>query len=206
MQKLALIIAMLISGLIHGQTNYEQGMQKAFELWRTNPSEAANVFERIAAAEKDNWLPSYYAAQVNISSSFGEQDKEKLTAQLAKAHDLVNDAKSISPNNPEIMVLEAMMHTAWVAYDGNAYGMKLSPIIAGLYSKAVIIAPENPRVVLGKAEWDMGSARFFGQDTAPFCKDIKRSLDLFANFKPESPFHPNWGKDRAEQAQAQCNQ
>lgn len=206
MQKLALIIAMVISGLLNAQTNYEKGMQKAFELWGTNPTEASNLFERIAAAESENWLPAYYAAQVNITSSFGEQDKEKLTAQLGKAQDLINDAKSISPNNPELMVLEAMMHTAWVAYDGNTYGMKLSPIIAGLYSKALAIAPENPRVVLSKAEWDMGSARFFGQDVTPFCKDVKRSLELFANFKPESSFHPNWGKERAEQVLAQCNQ
>ena len=206
MQKLALIIAMVISGLLNAQTNYEKGMQKAFELWGTNPTEASNLFERIAAAESENWLPAYYAAQVNITSSFGEQDKEKLTAQLGKAQDLINDAKSISPNNPELMVLEAMMHTAWVAYDGNTYGMKLSPIISGLYSKALAIAPENPRVVLSKAEWDMGSARFFGQDVTPFCKDVKRSLELFANFKPESSFHPNWGKERAEQVLTQCNQ
>ena len=206
MQKLALIIAMVISGLLNAQTNYEKGMQKAFELWGTNPTEASNLFERIAAAESENWLPAYYAAQVNITSSFGEQDKEKLTAQLGKAQDLINDAKSISPNNPELMVLEAMMNTAWVAYDGNTYGMKLSPIISGLYSKALAIAPENPRVVLSKAEWDMGSARFFGQDVTPFCKDVKRSLELFANFKPESSFHPNWGKERAEQVLTQCNQ
>ena len=45
----------------------------------------------------------------------------------------------------------------------------------------------------------MGSAKYFGQDTAPFCKDLERSIELFANFKPETPYHPNWGKERAEQ-------
>jgi hypothetical protein len=205
MQKLALLVAMFITSLIYGQ-NYEQGMQKAFELWGSNPTEAANLFERIATAETDNWLPAYYAAQVNITSSFGETDKEILTAKLKKAQDLLNDATAISANNPEILVMEALMNTAWVAYDGANYGMTLSPKIAQLYGMASSISPNNPRVVLNKAEWDMGSARFFGQDTAPFCKDIKRSLELFANFKPESPFHPNWGKERAEQVLAQCNQ
>ena len=110
----------------------------------------------------------------------------------------------ISKENPEILVLQAMLHTAYVAFDGMTYGMKLSPKITELYSQAKQIDPTNPRVVFSKAEWDMGSAQFFGKDTAPFCKDIGSALELFANFKPESQFYPNWGKDRAEQIFKNC--
>ncbi|ULC59096.1 hypothetical protein MBM09_14430 [Flaviramulus sp. BrNp1-15] len=205
MKHLIIIATVLVSGFINAQTNYEKGMHKAFELWGSNnPTEASNLFERIAAAEPDNWLPPYYAAQVNIVHSFGEKDEEKLTAQLKKAQDLINDATAISKNNPEILVLQALLHTAWVAYDGATYGMTLSGKVVELYTKATQIAPENPRVVFCKAEWDMGGARYFGQDTTPFCKDIERAIELFANFKPETPFHPNWGKDRAEQVLATC--
>jgi len=204
MQKLAIILALFITHLLSAQTNYEKGMQKAFELWGTNPTEASNLFERIAKAESDNWLPSYYAAQVIILNSFGETDKAKLTGQLSKAQDLVNDATAISKNNPEILVLQALLHTAWVAFDGATYGMTLSGKVVALYQQAEQIAPNNPRVVLNKAEWAMGGARFFGQDTTPFCKDVEHALELFANFKPESQFHPNWGKERAEQVLAQC--
>ncbi len=205
MQKLAIILVLFITQLLSAQTNYEKGMQKAFELWGTNPTEASNLFERIAKAEPDNWLPSYYAAQVLITQSFGEQDKDKLTAQLAKAQNLLNDATAISKNNPELLILQALLHTAWVAYDGATYGMTLSPKVSALYAKAEQIAPNNPRVVLNKAEWAMGSARFFGQDTTPFCKDVERALELFANFKPETAFYPNWGKERAEQILESCN-
>ena len=59
-------------------------------------------------------------------------------------------------------------------------------------------------MVYGKAEWDMGSARFFGQDNSPFCGDIEKSIELFTNFKPETPFHPNWGKERAEDVLKSC--
>lgn len=45
-------------------------------------TEAANLFERIAKAESDKWLPLYYAAQINIMNSFGERNEEKLSAQL----------------------------------------------------------------------------------------------------------------------------
>ena len=206
MQKLALLIAFIISGIVSAQTNYEKGMQKAFELWGTNPTEASNLFERIAAAETNNWLPSYYAAQVLVLQGFEIKDKDKLDAQLKKAQDLINDATAISKNNPEILVLQALLHTVWVAYDGATYGMQLSPKVAALYQQAFQIDPTNPRVVLNKAEWDMGSARFFGQDTAPFCKDIESALELFANFKPETLFHPNWGKKRAEEVLASCKE
>tara|TARA_R110002049_G_scaffold231823_5_gene404423 strand:+ start:2534 stop:3157 length:624 start_codon:yes stop_codon:yes gene_type:complete len=205
MKHLIIIATLLVSVLTNAQTNYEKGMQKAFELWRSNnPVEASNMFERIANAEPDNWLPAYYAAQINIVNSFGLTDKEKLTAQLKKAQDLINDATAISKNNPEIMVLQALLHTAWIAYDGATYGMALSGKVVELYTEAAQIAPENPRVVYCKAEWNMGSAKYFGQDTTPFCKDLERAIELFAKFKPETPFHPNWGKERAAQILETC--
>ncbi|WP_298338509.1 hypothetical protein [uncultured Algibacter sp.] len=199
MKKIIIIATLLVSGFINAQTNYEKGMQKAFDLWGENkPIEAANLFERIAKAETDNWLPPYYAAQINIIYSFGERDEEKLTAKLKKAQDLINDATAISKENPEILVLQALLHTAWVAYDGATYGMTLSGKVVELYTKANMLAPENPRVVYCKAEWDIGGAKYFGQDTSPFCKELERAIELFANFKPETPFYPNWGADRAK--------
>ncbi len=205
MKQLIIITTLLISGILIGQTHYEKGMQKAFELWGSNqPTEASNLFERIAKAEPDNWLPAYYAAQINVINSFGERDEDKLSAKLKRAQDLINDATAISKENPEIMVLQALLHTAWVAFDGATYGMTLSGKVVELYTKAKIVAPGNPRVVYCKAEWDMGGAKYFGQDTAPFCKDIERAIELFANFKPETPFHPNWGNDRAEQILESC--
>ena len=204
MQKLIIILVMFATSFVNAQGNYEQGMQKAFEHWGNNETvEASNLFERIAAAEPDNWLPPYYAAQINILKSFGESNEETITANLKKAQDLINDATAISKNNPEILVLQALLDTAWVAYDGATYGPTLAGKVASTYAKAEQLDPTNPRVVFGKAEWGMGSARYFGQDITPFCKDIERSLELFANFKPETSFHPNWGKERAEQVFAE---
>ena len=205
MKNLFIIATFLVSVVTTAQSNFDEGMQKAFELWGSNnPTEASNLFERIANAEPDNWLPPYYAAQINIVNSFGEKNEEKLSGQLKKAQDLINDATAISKDNPEILVLQALLHTAWVAYDGATYGMTLSGKVVELYTKAEMIAPENPRVVYCKAEWNIGGARYFGQDTKPFCKDLERSLELFANFKPETPFSPNWGKDRVAMLLESC--
>lgn len=207
MKKVIILGLFLICGITNAQEQYTKGMQKAFQLWgEGKTTEASNMFERIASVELDNWLPHYYVAQVNTVASFGEKDKEKLTRQLEKAQESIDLANAISPDNPEILVQQAMTHTAWIAYDGATYGMTLSGKVVALYQKALQLAPDNPRVVFSKAEWDMGSALYFGQDTAPYCKDVEHALQLFANFKPEGEFYPNWGKDRAEVTLKNCNQ
>lgn len=205
MKKLITIALLLIGTITTAQDKYANGMQKGFELWGEGKiSEASNMFERISTAELDNWLPAYYTSQINTVASFGEKDKEKLSQQLEKAQEFVDIAKAISPNNPEILVQQAMIYTAWVAFDGATYGMTYSAKVVALYKKAIHLAPENPRVVFSNAEWGMGSAKFFGQDTTPYCEEMERSLELFTNFKPESPFHPNWGKERAEEVVKNC--
>ena len=199
MKKLLLATVLLISGIGFSQTKYETGMQKAFELWQAEkPWEAANLFERITQAEPEKWLPPYYVAQINIINGFGEKDKAKLTAQQEKALDFINQAKTNSKENAEILVLEAQWYTVWIAFDGQQYGMKYSAKVQKLYQEALQLAPNNPRVILSKAEWDIGSATYFNQSVEPYCKDIQRAIDLFATFKPEGEFYPTYGEERAK--------
>jgi len=205
MKQYLFIAFLFISGILFSQGNYENGMKKAFQLWESGKlDDAQNVFERIASAENDKWLPHYYVAQINSLKTWNEKDQMVVKSQLAKAQEHLNTAMSISESNPELMVMQANVYTNWVAFDGMTYGMKYSGKISELYNKAAKIAPENPRVVLGKAEWDMGSAKYFGKDTKPFCKDIEKSIELFKNYKAESQFHPDWGKERAEEVLKQC--
>ena len=186
------------------QTKYEQGMIKAFDLWKNNqPWEAANLFERIAQAEPDNWLPPFYVAQINVLYRFSEKDEEKLTAQLNKAQDFLNDAKALSKDNAEILVVQAQLYTAWVVFDGAKHGMTMSPKISQLYQEAYKIEPENPRTAFGKVEWELGTARWFGQDTKPFCEDLKKAVALFDTYQPKGQFYPSGGGDYAKQSLAQ---
>ncbi|NND88528.1 MAG: hypothetical protein HKM28_04700 [Flavobacteriaceae bacterium] len=207
MKSIAVCVFLMISSIGMAQNKYEQGMERAFQLWDADQSvEAANLFERIAQAELDNWLPAFYVAQINILNSFNEKDEATLTDQLQKAKMFIDRAKEIEGEHPELLVLEAQMYTAWVVFDGQKYGMSYSPKIAQLYSKAQTLAPNNPRVVLGKAEWDMGSARFFGKPITPYCAEIERAIELFTSFEPESKFHPDGGAKHAEELLARtCN-
>lgn len=205
MKNLLLIAIIFILGGIEAQTNFEKGMQKAFDTWTAGDlDEAEHIFERISKVEKNNWLPHYYIAQINSLKSWNLKDESLLKAQLDKAQEHLNAAMALSPDNPELMVLQAHVYTNWIAFDGMTYGMKYSAKVVELYNKAYTLAPENPRVVFSKADWSMGSARYFGQDHKPFCKDIEASIPLFDTFKPESKFHPNWGKNRATEVLVSC--
>ena len=200
----ALIIS-FVSSQIDAQTNFEKGMTKAFELWQADKTDQAeNMFERIAKAEPEEWLPNYYIAQINSLKSWNEKDEAILKSQLDKSQGHLDLAMSKCENNPELLVMQAQVLTNWVAYDGMTYGMKYGAKVSELYTKAYELSPTNPRVAFGKAEWAMGSAKYFGQDTTPYCKEIEASIELFDTFKPETEFHPNWCKERAEQVVEAC--
>ncbi|WP_310994208.1 hypothetical protein [Aequorivita marina] len=192
------------SNKVAEQTKYEKGMTKAMQLWQNDKSwEAANVFERIAKAEPENWLPPYYVAQINIINSFTEKDGTKLKAQLDKAQNFINDAKVISKENPDLLVLQAQLYTAWIVYDGQQYGMKYSAKATELYDKALALAPDNPHMIMAKAEWNMGSAKYFGGSLDPYCKEIQRALAVSESYKPAGKFYPRFSVDRAKQVQAE---
>ena len=205
MKKLLLTLTILTSGFTFAQTAYEKGMSKAFELWgQGKNTEASAMFERIASAEKNNWLPNYYVALVNTTTSFSTKDKETVNALLKKAQDALDIEMVKYPDNAEILVMQAMIYTGWVAFDPMTYGMTLSPKVMEMYAKAEKIDPNNPRVIFGKADYEIGGARFFGTDIKPMCAEVERAIKLFETFKPETPFSPKWGLERALQTQQEC--
>ena len=199
MKKVIIIIIVLISFNGIAQTQYQKGMQKALDLWGENkPWEAVNLFERIATAEPNEWLPPFYVSYITVIQSFGEKDEAKLKAQMEKSLRFMNDAKAIAKDEVEIILLDCLWHTVWVAYDGSTYGMSYSAKVSMMYQEALQLAPDNPRVLLNKAEWGIGGAKFFGQSTEPYCKEIQRAIELFADFKPAGEFYPTGGLKRAE--------
>ncbi|MBY0486030.1 MAG: hypothetical protein K2P85_02385 [Flavobacteriaceae bacterium] len=205
MVKIITAFALFVCSLVTAQTQYEQGMGKAFATWKEGKAtDASALFERIAAAEKNNWLPNYYVALVNTTEAFNPANSKNATALINKAQLALDDATIISPNNPEILVMQAMINTALIVQDPMTNGMKLSAPTIALYEKALQLAPENPRAVFGKAEFEIGGAKYWGTDTKPMCEKVAKSIELFAKFKPENQFSPSWGLDRAQETLKNC--
>ncbi|AYN04839.1 MULTISPECIES: hypothetical protein [unclassified Flavobacterium] len=205
MTKLIIAITLFICNILTAQTQFEQGMGKAFGLWKEGKNtEASDLFERIAAAEKASWLPNYYVALVNTTSAFKTQDKTQIDLLLTKAQNALNVELTKDSNNAELYVLQALIYTAWVVADPMTNGMKYSAKTMEMYDKAEALAPENPRVVFGKADFQLGGAKWTGIDTKPLCAQVDKAISLFATFKPETPFSPKWGLDRALEVQKTC--
>jgi hypothetical protein len=205
MTKIITTIAFFVCSILSAQTQFEQGMAKSLGLWGEGKAqEASDLMERIAAAEKTNWLPNYYVALINTTEALKPSNKANATALVEKAQKAQDEASMISQNNPELLVMQAMIYTALIVQDPMVNGMKYSPKVMELYTKAKIIAPENPRVVYCKAEFEINSAPWTGADVKKLCQDLQSAIPLFEKFKQETPFHPNWGLGRAQESLKNC--
>lgn len=199
------LVLVLASFLIPAQNKLEKGMQQAFALMQENKNdEAANILERIATVETENWLPSYHLALLKARTSFSMKDAAKRKAQIAAAEDAIATADALSPNNSEVYVVKGMINTAKIAAEPMTYGPTLSAPTVKLYKKAIALDKTNPRAHSGLAEFEMGSARFFKQDLTPYCKRIQKSIPMYDAFKPKSNLHPNWGKEWALKVIESC--
>jgi hypothetical protein len=205
MTKIITIIALFVASVVSAQGQFEQGMGKALQTWKEGkPAEAVAQLERIASVEKTNWLPNYYIALINTTQAFSEQDKTKMLSLIESAQKAQDVCNSLAQENPEVLVMQAMIHTASIVYDPMTNGQKLSGDVMYILNKAYKIAPENPRVVFQKASFEIGMAQYFGQDTKPMCAQIEKAIELFATFKPETALHPSWGLDRAQAELKNC--
>ncbi|MFK7060376.1 hypothetical protein V3Q90_09635 [Flavobacterium oreochromis] len=206
MVRFLTFLAILISSAIFAQEGkFEQGMGKALVNWKEGKiMEASAIFERIASAEKTQWLPDYYVALINCTEAFNPLNKEQVTVLIDKAQLALESAKIKNNKSEEINILQALIYTVTLIQDPINNSIKYSPLVMTEYQKALAINPNNPRAVFGKAEFELGSAKWTGIDTKPLCAEIYRSLELFTNFKPESSFHPKWGFERAKQVAATC--
>jgi hypothetical protein len=205
MKKIITTIALFVAVISSAQTQFEQGMGKACGLWKEGKNtEASAMFERIASAEKNSWLPNYYVALVNTTSAFSEKDKSKVDLLLTKAQDALDVEFIKDQNNAELYVLQALLYTAWVVQDPMTNAQKYSGKVMENYAKAKAIDPNNPRAVFGEADYQLGGAKWTGVDTKPLCAQVDKAVELFATFKPETSFSPKWGLDRALETQKNC--
>ena len=207
MKNILLSIAMLFVILtqVTAQDQYTQGMQQAFKLWSENKTTAATgLFERITNAEKEKWQPAYYAANVLITSSFMATETATKMANLEKAKKYIDIAHERSADNSEIHTLEGLLYTGYVAMDPQTYAMQYSNTIVQLHEKAIQLDPNNPRALSNKIEWEMGSARFFGQDLQPYCDRLQEILVKFDQQDTTQQFSPTYGKDRVQEVINNC--
>lgn len=154
----------------------------------------ANNFERIAGAEKAEWLPGYYAAYCYANMAYSAKG-ETIDTYCDKAEAFLKKADSISPNNSEIYTLKAQIASARISVNPMTRGQKYGMQSAELREKAKELDKTNPRPYYLEGTSNFYTPPMFGGGKDKAKPAFEKALQLYETFKPASSISPNWGKN-----------
>lgn len=159
-------------------------------------TEMANAFERIANAEKTQWLPYYYAAlcNVNIGNGYMQANQlDKIDGVMDKAQPLLQKAMQLENNNSELYLLEKMWNTGKMMVDPMNRYMTYGPAAQKSLATAKGLDPSNPRVYLLEGIDMYYTPEEYGGSKSK-AKELMNEADAKMKiFKPASSIHPTWG-------------
>ena len=165
-------------------------------------TDLANSFERIADAEKNQWLAYYYAAYCNASAGLmagsggdvmvAKADKTDPYADKAEAQ--IKKAENLMKSNSEIFVVKKMIATLRMIGDPMNRYMTYGPEAQAALDEAKKLDTNNPRVYLLEAQDKYFTPEQFGGSKEEAKVLFEKAKQLFETFKPASTVHPNWGK------------
>jgi hypothetical protein len=167
----------------------------------------ANTFQRIADAEKTQWLPYYYASLSHTMGAYrllNTPNAPKVDAEADAADDLLKKAESISKDNSEIFVVKKMINTLRMSVDPQNRYMTFGPAAQEALEKAKQLNPANPRVALLEGQDKFYTPEQYGGSKTEAKAIFEDAMKKFDSFKPESSIAPNWGLRQVKWIYAQC--
>ncbi len=212
MKKIILSLGLLVFALTtNAQSDaYKAGMKGLIgrmEAAKNNPEayqETSNGFLRIAGAEKNEWLPNYYAAYCLTMQAMFSKDKEKIDPLLDQADKLLSDI-SIHVTSDEVMCLQAFSKSTRIGVDPMTRGMKYGMESAKFLEQAKALNVNNPRIYFLQGEAAFHTPEQYGGGKAKALKLFQTASEKYASFKPTSDLMPNWGKDANDMMLAESN-
>ncbi len=207
----SLFFVLLFTSSLFSQDRYESGMKnniaKMDDCKTANDYlKVSNGFERIASAEKNKWLPYYYAAFNCVIASYTDSSKTRMDIYLNKADKFINAADSLAPDNSEIYTLKGMIAQARMQVDPMNRWQKYGTEATRNFNKAMEADSLNPR-----PEYLMGVGLFytpeqFGGGPTAAKPILEKSLAKFEKFVPKNDLMPNWGKNEVMEYLKQINE
>lgn len=165
----------------------------------------ADGMERIAKAEKTQWLPYYYAAFFKTNAAFRLENLADQGDQIADAASkLLDVADSLSPNNSEISTVRAMVTTVKMMVDPQGRYMTMGEEIEKNLQAAMKQDPNNPRPYYFKGTSLKQTPEMFGGGCDAASKFLNTAKEKYMVAKPASEISPNWGMEQTLEALKEC--
>lgn len=164
----------------------------------------SNKFERIGNAEKNQWLPFYYASLLQVNYGFVSGKTAEGDTYAEQAENLLNKADSLSPGNSEISTVKAMIATLRMIVNPMQRFMKYGMEIESQLKAAMEQDPNNPRPYYLKGQNLKNTPAQFGGGCDAAKQFLETAKEKFDTFKPASELHPSWGKERNAMLIADC--
>jgi len=171
----------------------------------------ANDFERIAIAEKTEWLPFYYAALANVNMGYSMMenamggDASKIDPVSDKAEALLKQAEALKKENSELYVVKKMINSLRMIVDPQNRFMQYGPLAQQALDKARQLNPDNPRIYLLEGQDKFYTPEQFGGSKTEAKKLFETALQKFETYKLENPLDPNWGRGMTQYFLAEAN-
>lgn len=210
MKKLALLLICIFAVAV-GNARDDKFMQAMLanlekaKIAKTVPDfqELANSFERIAIAEKTQWIAWYYAAWFNLVANFQEPSVTMRQQFINLAEKQIDEGLKIKPEESELLVIKVMAYYSEMAIN-QANAMDLFPKTTELLEKAKTLNSGNPRIYLTQAEAVFSMPVEFGGGKEKAKPILVAAKERFNTFIPENQLSPSWGKERCEALLAKC--
>ena len=159
-------------------------------------TDLANSFERIANAEKTQWLPFYYAALCHIHKAnmyYTSQEVDKIDPLMDIAEPLLKKAEELEKDNSEIFCLKKMFNTGKMMADPMSRFMVYGAAASVALEEAKKLDPNNPRVYLLEGQDKYYTPEQFGGSKEEGKQLFQEAAKKMETFKPASSIHPSWG-------------
>lgn len=209
-QILTTILAFIgVTGLM--ASDYEKGMLKGKEMFNNAKTlqasiDVVNYFERMAEANKSEWLPLYYAGYASLSVGFQQEKTEMKDDWYEKGLSFVERAKGIKKADSELLALEGYLKLMYISNKP----MLRAPLQTGdaieLLEQAKALNPANPRPWFIHGQNTFHTPEFFGGGAVNAKPLLEKAMALYNTFIPSNQLMPAWGKERCEKLLDKCNQ
>ncbi len=214
MKQLIITLCMFTAVAASAQNEkFISAMKSKLEAYKTAQTaqdflDLSNAFERIADAEKTQWLAYYYAAHAQVLYGYilSQSNAAGLDPIADKAEALINKAEALEKNNSEISCIKSMIASLRMFVNPMQRWQQYGPLAGEHITKAKELDPSNPRPYALEAQNLFYTPAQFGGGCATAKPIAEQGMKLEETFNPKSEMHPKWGKQQLEMVLNGCKQ